>query len=366
MSSPDQIGSIKPSSKGSDVNSLGKTKPTGTPRAEKNFRKIIKEMTGNPDDEIVDAAEEVAEMEESEGSAPTLFDLSKTTAKPLSKPSPSPFLDTTSLMVGNAIVPKPPVAKENDNFIADESLEASENEGNIPSATQTLVPPKQQKVSDNFSLSEAGRQTTAMNSSPKKVTDTGIVAEEDSSVLGSAKKDKTKVASKASFSEEQPDLSAINPYRQNIAFNTDKPQIDEKMDEQTTMRELAARIIEKIQVMRTQAEGKTSTIIELRYPPILAGSTVTLTVLDGAKREFNLSFASLSDAGKVFLNRKITEDNLSQILERKGIIIHTMTTSTLPEISISTDTDNRFTQDDQREQQKQKRQNQTFDSETTA
>jgi hypothetical protein len=99
----------------------------------------------------------------------------------------------------------------------------------------------------------------------------------------------------------------------------------------------------------------------------LEGSTMTLSALDGAKKEFGIAFANLSEAAKQFLDSKIAEDNLTQILERKGIIIHTLTTTTQAQ-PIVTDADNRFNRDDQRDQQEQQRQrqNQTFDSEDTA
>lgn len=101
----------------------------------------------------------------------------------------------------------------------------------------------------------------------------------------------------------------------------------------------------------------TSTIITLRHPPVMAGSTITLTSSANANREFNISFANLSPDAKVFLDRKLKEDSLTETLERKGIIVHNVTTTTEPEKVISADAGqaSKDRQDQQQEQQQQQK-----------
>ena len=63
-----------------------------------------------------------------------------------------------------------------------------------------------------------------------------------------------------------------------------------------------------------------------------------------------MQYCNLSPDAKLFLDRKLNEDSLTQTLERKGVIVHMITTSTQPEnLTVGT------SQPSQEEQQQQQR-----------
>ncbi len=131
---------------------------------------------------------------------------------------------------------------------------------------------------------------------------------------------------------------AVNASIQAAELQTDagKAQLQESQASRaSTIREIAAQIVESIQIMRK--DDLTTTLVTLRHPPILEGATISLTTSDHAKREFNISFANLSPQAKLFIDRKLNEDSLTATLERKGIIVHMLTTTTQPETLIKTE-----------------------------
>lgn len=150
--------------------------------------------------------------------------------------------------------------------------------------------------------------------------------------------------------------AAVHSPIQGAAFHSEKTPGAQEASRSATIRDLAAQIIDKIQVMRR--EDQTSTIITLRHPPVLAGATITLTTSDQAKSEFNISFANLTPDAKVFLDRKLKEDSLTETLERKGIVVNTLTTTTEPEKIITAEGQATRDRSDQRDEQQQKQQRQ--------
>jgi hypothetical protein len=153
--------------------------------------------------------------------------------------------------------------------------------------------------------------------------------------------------------------AAIHADIQAVGFQTEKAQETQETSRSATIRELAAQIVDRIQVMRR--DNETHTTITLRHPPVLEGATITLTTTDNAKREFNISFANLSADAKLMLDRKLKEDPLTDSLERKGIVVHMLTTTTEPETRIATDAGQTFRdrqgQREQQQEQQQRRQN---------
>lgn len=173
------------------------------------------------------------------------------------------------------------------------------------------------------------------------------------------KSDKTKeeaTSSAVKAGQERGDMLAANSA---INFQTETSQ-QADIQSSATIQDLATQIIDKIQIMRQGDETKT--IVTLRHPPILEGATLTLTTSDNAKREFNISFANLSPDAKAFLDRKLTENSLTETLERKGIVVHMITTTT--ETELPTGFEPRPTSREQeREQQEERRQQRQRDGE---
>lgn len=118
--------------------------------------------------------------------------------------------------------------------------------------------------------------------------------------------------------------------------------------------EIARQIVDAVHLMRF--EGRTDTIVTLRHPPILAGSQVTLTTFEHAKGEFNISFSNLSSQAKTFLDQQLAQHNLQDSLERKGIVVHTLTTTTQVENPLAMRAEQAQRDQDQQQQQQQQQQ----------
>ncbi|CUI15972.1 Conserved hypothetical protein [Candidatus Protochlamydia naegleriophila] len=229
-------------------------------------------------------------------------------------------------------------------------------------STPTVKEASEKPVSDNFLHGEIVREEAIKG---KKGRPDVISLDTDATVLGS-KKEKSKLNTRAqsTFTQENADLSTINPHLQHqspIAFLADKAEnMNEPRLTRSTVKDIIEQIVANMQTVQT--EGKTDTIITLRYPPILEGATVTLTAFEGTKREFNLSFANLTDDAKRFLDRKITEDSLVESLARHDIIINTLTTKT----TLETHADNeayKYLTREEREQQRERQSQQEADDE---
>lgn len=93
----------------------------------------------------------------------------------------------------------------------------------------------------------------------------------------------------------------------------------------SNLQELARQIIDRIQVM--QQGGDTKTQITLKNPPLLVGSTITLTSSANAQNEYNISFGNLSYEAKTFLDKKLHKDSLTKALQKKGVVVHMVTTT---------------------------------------
>jgi hypothetical protein len=233
----------------------------------------------------------------------------------------------------------------------------------IEEAPQPQQPPQDgivKKALDQAQSDALNRQQQMMmrpqSQKLKKSEESSFEPKETGSV---SKKDKTKSEgiSEKTQGQEKGDVTAVSASIQSVTFQTEKAAQEEQgVARSTTIKDLAAQIIERIQVMRR--EDQTSTMITLRHPPVLEGATITLTTSDHAKREFNISFANLSPEAKSFLDRQLTENSLTETLERKGIIVHTLTTSTQPENLLNVEAGKTFRdrQDKQQEQQQQQQQ----------
>ena len=176
-----------------------------------------------------------------------------------------------------------------------------------------------------------------------------------------AKTEKSKGGIRSASEEglEKGVAASVHSPIQGTSFNTEK-SLGTQEAARSTIKDIAAEIVDSIQVMRK--DDLTSTVITLRNPPILAGATITLTTSDSAKREFSISFANLSAEGKVLLDNKLRSDSLTETLERKGIIVNSLTTTTQPEKIITTDA-GQAAQDqrDQKDQQQQQQKRQQFE-----
>jgi len=385
------VSPIRPNPREESVRSSDRTRPQNPPKND-NFRKTMKDRSDSKDEGEASAVEDHEE-------APSLFDLSKSkkskSASTLSKRSS--VKDSASDLTPN----RPVTAKEGrDQGEAQEqesslfaSKEGQETTTDMPQEsmndqllaagdeqpaveesfqeTETPPPPlpgeTKKPVDQSQSLDALKRQAAAAAlNHPQKVKGEKEDSSFERSTLGrTSKKEKSGKgeAARGEKSEARGEIAGgVNASIQSAGFQTEKAQESKEATQSATIKELATQIVDRIQVMRK--DNETQTTITLKQPPVLAGATITLTASDNAKREFNISFANLSPDAKLLLDRKLNEDSLTQTLERKGIVVHVLTTSTQPESAIVVDAGqaSRDRQDQQQQQQEQQQRRQNFQS----
>lgn len=216
---------------------------------------------------------------------------------------------------------------------------------------------------EEFAGGEMKKELTASNMKKEIAAEESVktalpVSKEGGKTEGApSKKDKVKGEDQKSSSEsslEKVSGGAAQASMQAVHFGIEKGQEAQEAAKSTTIKEIVAQIVERVQIMKR--DDLTSTIITLKSPPELAGSTITLTATEHAKREFNITFANLSPDGKMLLDRKLKEDSLTETLDRKGIIVHHIITTTQPERVLSAEQGQGAQEQRDREGQQQGRQ----------
>lgn len=331
-----------------------RVKPQEPPRDDK-FRKVYRDERRTPKNE-----EELASVDEKD-ETPSLFDLSKKgKTKGKSSLSKSALKDQapSDSTVGRRLYPKQGEDQEG-LFANEEGLLPTESD--IPQETMPVEnfeempaeikePIEQAQIPEKLNVSQE-----SMAAQVKKPVEKPSSETKESGQV--SKKDKSKGESRSQSVEsgQEKGTGQVNTGSQSVAFHTEKAEQAQETARSATIKDLATQIIDRIQIMRR--DDQTSTMITLRHPPILEGATITLTASDNAKREFNISFANLSPDAKSFLDRKLNEDSLTQTLERKGIVVHMVTTTTQAETLLNVDAGQAF-RDRQEQQQQQQQQGQ--------
>ena len=371
----------RPDNRGETTRS-DRVKPESPPRND-NFGKTYRKE-GRPSKED----EEQASVEEKDDDSPpsSVFDLSKKSKtknqSSLSKKSALQDQSSSDLVTNRQLSSKqgdeqdsglfdPGEGTATDSGISEkpleESLFAASDETPVADNLQEMeAPPPQMPGEIKKPIDQAqqmpdqlSRQQGALLQQPKSkkaiVPGPSLETKESGQV---SKKDKSKSEPQFQIKEgqEKGDALAVNASIQSVAFQTEKTQETQETTQSATIKDLAAQIVDRIQVMRK--EDQTSTIITLRHPPLLEGATITLTTSDHAKREFNIAFANLSPEAKLFLDRMLKEDPLTETLERKGIIVHMLTTSTQAENLLSAESGQASRDRQEQQQQQQQKQQQ--------
>lgn len=225
-------------------------------------------------------------------------------------------------------------------------------------------------------MKQPAPELTASQAAAHMKAEKPVVKESAGEVKGdsqTAKKDKTKGETRTTSADTDAEMAkgaagAAQGPVQGVGLGSEKAEEAKETAKSATIKELAAQIVDRIQIMKR--DDLTSTIITLKSPPELAGSTITLTASDHAKREFNITFANLSPDGKMLLDRKLKEDSLTETLDRKGIIVHNVITTTQPERIMTADAgqaaqDQRQQREDQQEQQKRQHPQEGYEEEET-
>lgn len=127
------------------------------------------------------------------------------------------------------------------------------------------------------------------------------------------------------------------------------------------MKALADQLVDQINVIADKTHMDTT--IQLKYPPLLEGVTVTITSFTNARGEFNISIDNLTQQAKNVLDMAANRTSLLEALDQKGFTVHIISTSTV-ERNYTTETSGMNKQDngkerendqpDQQQKQKQK------------
>lgn len=325
-----------------------RSKPANVPK-DNQFRKTMDKRSKKEEEE-----EEFGVSETPEES-PSLFDLSRSTKMKSKTPQMSQTPHKGVSEEGSSL------SKPNSSFVEAKS-EVGESEDLIEESPdlseglegeEALTQEMKKKQSSSLKQVREGQESGVLDKvkGPKEKTSEKSIESSSSS--------KKKSGSKVE--EMKPEMmGGVGGPIQEVGLHSEKVQ-DSRVTSTSTISEIANQIVDGIQEMRKGDEMKT--MVTLKHPPILAGATITLTASDHARREFNISFANLSQHGKVFLDLQLQEVSLIQKLGEKQIMVHQLTTSTAKETLISVgeaqaskDRNDQQQQEEQQQQQRQRRQ----------
>lgn len=116
----------------------------------------------------------------------------------------------------------------------------------------------------------------------------------------------------------------------------------ESVKQMATTQEIIDQIVDKIYTL--QVSGKTDTVITFKQlSPMFDGMQLTLTTFDTAKKEFNITFSNLTQAGQNLLEKNL--GMLKSELDRLGVVTHIITFTTQNESISSNSTEEKTFRD---------------------
>ncbi|MEM1283496.1 MAG: hypothetical protein AAGG81_08070 [Chlamydiota bacterium] len=118
---------------------------------------------------------------------------------------------------------------------------------------------------------------------------------------------------------KSPSIASIQPATDGI-----KPKISAKTV--SLIEELVQQIVDEVNILKV--DGRTETTLTLKHPPMFAGSQVTITEFDTAKKEFNIKFENLSQEAHELISMQSNLDRLQSGLQQKGYNVHIVTANT--------------------------------------
>jgi hypothetical protein len=334
--------------------SLNENRPSGPVKSEKNFRKILNQDEGR--DKGKDSAEEIAEPDDKPIS---LFDLPKKNEGPKRSGQfdHAPEAELTDEAVPEnlpelpTLKPELPTLKPELPTLKPE-LPSLKKDPEIPNqpplkVQKEVVAPENTDLNSNLSpivpetLKEEILQKD-LKSRLDSLNENDSVKEPE--LPGS---DKIKNKGREPFIETKDQegdagstISALGYSVQPLSVGEKKDAMQSDVNSQSSyMRQIMNKVVDAIKVI--QKEGLTETVVTLKYPPILDGAKLTLSVNDAAKNEFHIAFTFLSESGKAFLDRMLAKDSLTNALEEQGIAVMTLKTTTGAEVALNTGEQNR-------------------------
>lgn len=259
-----------------DPREVAKEKPKDIPYTRKSFKDIVEE-----EDKFTDVELEKAKIKKDAASktsrdraskAPSLFDLSSASAKQAK-----------------------PQEEVSDTPIDPDSLAGTEEEQT--QIFQTL----QERLSSKEDQGSGGHNA-------------------------SSQKNKFNIQ----YTQEQPDLSFVNPLSQYNSIQAVHHTSPGKIGSVTSpIHDIVTELIDKLTIIKTQ--GQTDTSVTLNMPGIFKGTIIVISQFESAPNQLNLAFENLTQQAKLLLDSLANRETLLASLSKEGYTVQNMTTTTIIE-----------------------------------
>jgi hypothetical protein len=140
-----------------------------------------------------------------------------------------------------------------------------------------------------------------------------------------------------------------------LPSNIAKPElVEDAKKARVAMVELVKQVSETIATLASKAV--TTISIELKYPPLFAGATLSVTEFATAKNEFNITFSNLSPDARLLIEAQSNQVKLREGLIEKGYALHMITIESPLKVETPT-----FTQSETGEKKERPRQEESRD-----
>jgi len=157
------------------------------------------------------------------------------------------------------------------------------------------------------------------------------------------------ITERPEFLQEQPDIAAVNPNIELQGAQVTKTENVQRPDQVKQIEEIIDQIVNKVYILKQ--EGKTDTVMTLRYPPMFAGAQLRVTSYDTARGEFNLSFSQLSNEAKAVLDMQQARNDLQRHLEQRGYTAHIVVVTTEKDDPVIAAEESPYARGEEKEQQ---------------
>jgi len=141
------------------------------------------------------------------------------------------------------------------------------------------------------------------------------------------------------YTQEQPDLSFVNPLSQYNSVQSINQVTTEKIGSVTSpIHDIVTELIDKLTIIKTQ--GQTDTSVTLNMPGMFKGTIIVISQFESAPNQLNLAFENLTQQAKLLLDSLANRETLLNSLSKEGYTIQNMTTTTIIEHAPIVDVEN--------------------------
>lgn len=185
---------------------------------------------------------------------------------------------------------------------------------------------------------------------PKSTKAYDETTENPSAYLAALPDTKTGGGKNFEFSQEQPDISYVNPFGmmdKAAAVETKGTQ------NQPVLQQLHAVVDQILDNMYTlELNGQKDTVFTMKHPPMFAGVDVVISSFQSARGEFNIAFHNLTQAAQQLLSAEANQGVLRHALEEKGYLVHIVVITTNPIENRLTTDNSQFNREGREDQQR--------------